>query len=87
VSWPNSTNISTQAAVIIAAVSQPSVLSVRELTRCPITWGSLVSSVTSTISGGAGKPLRTADQNSILIALYPSEFNSRPRITPTPRTV
>src|ERR1700722_11735193 len=52
------------AAPMIPTVAQPTVRSILELTRSPITLGSLVSRITSRISGGANTPFNTADQNS-----------------------
>ena len=54
-------NIPIAAIVIITAVPQPKIRNKGELTRVLMTLGLLVSSVTSTIKGGARTPLRTAE--------------------------
>src|ERR1039458_7155836 len=65
-------NIAMAAAVITAAASHPINLSSGGFTRSPITERSVVSSTTSTISGGASTPLATADQKSIFTAFRPT---------------
>jgi hypothetical protein len=42
-----------------------------ELTQCPITSLSLMSRTTMTTKGGAKRPFKMADQNSIFTALSP----------------
>ena len=49
-----------------------------ELTRFPMTLRSLVRKTTMMTRGGANKPLRMADQNSILTALNPAKSNASP---------
>jgi hypothetical protein len=73
------TNIPTVAAVMMTAVAQPSHRKRGGLTRFPITVGSLVRRMTSTINGDASTPLTTADQNSMATALSPTKF----RLSPT----
>src|SRR5665213_4514878 len=63
--------IPTAAAVITARVAQPKYLRSGGFTRLPMTLWLLVRRMTSTIRGGARRPLITADQNSIFTALKP----------------
>ena len=64
---------------MIVAVAHPAARSNGELVRVPMTLASLVSSVTSAISGGARTPFTTADQNSIDTALNPAKSTASPR--------
>jgi hypothetical protein len=76
-------NIATLAAAIRTVAAQPSSRSSGGLTRAPNTFGSLVRSTTSTISGGASTPFTTADQKSILtvvmqIIFWPLTCDNQP---------
>jgi hypothetical protein len=58
----------TAAALITSAQVQPSHFMPGLLLRVPITFLSLVKSTTMTTRGGANRPFRIADQNSIFTA-------------------
>ena len=66
------TIIATAAALIVAAVAQPTQRRSGGLARVPITSRSLVRSKTNIISGGVRTPFTTADQKSIATALKPT---------------
>src|SRR5262249_32516880 len=72
------TSIATAATVITTAVVQPRLRSHVGFVRAPMTERSLVSSTTSTTSGGASTPFTTADQKSIAIASKPRKSSTRP---------
>ena len=65
------TSMPTAAAVMTAKVAHPKYFSSGGLTCFPITFCLLVSRMTSSIRGGARRPLITADQNNIFTALKP----------------
>jgi hypothetical protein len=66
------------AALMTIAHVQPSTFILGELTRSPITLRSLVRRTTMITSGGANRPLRMADQNSIFTALRPAKSSASP---------
>jgi hypothetical protein len=66
------------AALMKSAQSHPSNCMPRELTRFPITRRSLVSSTTMMTRGGASRPFKIADQNSIFTASSLAKSNASP---------
>src|ERR1700683_1667109 len=75
---PHVTASATAAALIRPAQIHPNTFAPREFVRVPITFLSLVSSTTKTISGGASTPFTTADQNNIFTAFNPAKSSARP---------
>src|SRR6202000_178996 len=79
-------NMPAAHAVITPAQTQPSVRMTGLFFRSPITLALLVRRITSTISGGASTPLRTAERNSIRTELNPAKSRLRPTTTAAART-
>jgi hypothetical protein len=62
------------AVLMMTAQTQPNARMTREFTRFPITLRSLVNRTTMTTRGGARRPFRTADQNSIFHRIESGEI-------------
>src|SRR5207247_8608643 len=68
----------TAAAAITAAAAQPRTFSQTPFVCSPMIFGLLLTSITSTRSGGARMPLTTAERNSMRIGFVPNASSSMP---------
>src|SRR5579884_485186 len=76
------TNIVTTAAAIAAVLSQPTTHSHVGRVSCPMTFGCIVITIMTIISGTATMPLMTAVQNSALIGSRFTKLMAMPITVP-----